>query len=90
MVYKMSINPLKTKGMLMGSNYRLNICQDYNVSSLIEMGVGIDNNLQWNSQIKNVCRKRNMKVNLLKRLSPFVTKDMQQLFYNLYILSQFH
>jgi len=30
-----------------------------------------------------------MKVNLLKRLSPFLTMDMQKLFYNSYILSQF-
>ena len=80
MVYNKQ-NPLKTKFMLIGSNHRLKhspsltLNVEYhlidNVSSQIVMGISIDNNLQWNSQINNVCRKLNMKVNLLKRLSPF-------------------
>jgi len=53
------------------------------------MGKSDDNNPQWNSQINNVCRKLNMKLNLLKRPSPFLTMDIQKLFYNSFILSQF-
>ena len=73
--------PVKTKCMLKGSNHRLkhsprltlNVKKHLveHVSSQIVMGISIDNYLQWNSQINNVCGKLNMKVNLLKRPSPF-------------------
>jgi len=67
--------------MLIGSNHRLkhsprltlnveNHLID-NVSSQIVMGISIDNNLQWNSQINNACRKFNIKVNLLKTTFTF-------------------
>ena len=95
----MYINPLKTKCMLIGSNRRLKHSPKLtlnvenhlidNVSSQIVMGISIENNLQWNSQINNVCRKLNMKVNLFKRFSPFLTMDMKKPFYYSYILSQF-
>ena len=53
------------------------------------MGVKIDNNLKWLSQINHVSKKLNVKVNLLKRLSPFFTIEMKKFFYNAYILPHF-
>ena len=82
--------------MILGSNHRLKHSPDLtlrvenhlieNVSSQAVMGVKIDNNLKWLSQINHVSKKLNMKVNLLKRLSPFLTMEMKKLFYNPYIL----
>jgi len=55
----------------------------------VKLCVKIDNNLKWLSQINHVSKKLNMKVNLLKRLAPFLTMEMKKLFYNAYILSHF-
>jgi len=56
-INKMSINPLKSKCMILGSNHRLKHLPDLtlrvenhlikNVSSQTVMGVKIDNNLKW-------------------------------------------
>jgi len=53
------------------------------------MGVKIDFNLKWLSQINHVSKKINMKVNLLKRHSPFLTMEMKKLFSNTYIFAHF-
>ena len=95
----MAINSTKTKCMLISTSIKLKKCAKLNISvdnHQIEnvscqkiLGVMVQENLKWNAHINHVCKKLNMKLNLLKRISPFLTHDMKKLFYNSYILSQF-
>jgi len=98
-INNMSINPVKTKCMLISSKHRLKrqstlsleIDSHYidNVSSQKVMGIHVENCLQWNVHIRDVCNKLAIKINLLKRLTPFLNTDMKNLFYNAYIIPQF-
>jgi len=49
------------------------------------LGVHFDKNLTWNIHIDNLCKQVNIKINLLKRISHFLTLDMKKLFYTGYI-----
>ena len=80
-INNMSINPVKTKCMHSHFND--------NVSSQKVMGIYVENCLQWNVNIQDVCNKLSIKINLLKRLTPFLNTDMKNLFYNAYIIPQF-
>ena len=94
----MAINPVKSKCMLIGTNRRIkntslkllvDQCELENVTCQKILGVYVDHNLKWNKQYNYVCKKLNMKINLLKRLTPYLTIEMKMIFYNSYILSQF-
>ena len=51
------------------------------------LGVHFDKNLTWNIHIDKLCQQVNIKINLLKRMSHFLTLDMKKLFYTGYISS---
>ena len=60
-----------------------------NVSSQKVMGIYVENCLQWNVHIRDVCNKLSIKINILKRLTPFLNTDIKTFFYNAYIIPQF-
>ena len=52
------------------------------------LGVHLDKNLTWNIHIDKICKQVNIKINLLKRISHFLTLDnMKKVFYTGYISS---
>ena len=76
---KMTLNIDKTSVMTIGTNKRLSNIQDVvlylnntmlsNVKSQKLLGISIDNNLSWNSQINQMCKNISRKITLLKMLS---------------------
>ena len=54
------------------------------------LGVHLDKNLTWNIHIDKLCKQVNIKINLLKRISHFLTLDIRNVFYTGYIPSVIH
>ena len=44
------------------------------------LGVHLDKNLTWNIHIDTLCTQMNIKINLLKRISHFLTLDRRKCF----------
>jgi len=44
------------------------------------LGVHLDKHLTWNIHIDKLCKQVNIKINLLKRISHFLTLDMKKVF----------
>ena len=98
-VNNMAIHPGKTTCMLIGSPHRTRLENDLllkigdthinNVSSQKLLGVIVDKNLKWESQVNAVCKKVNAKLFLLKRIISYLDDGMKTLFYNSYILPIF-
>ena len=96
----MILNPKKSTCMVIGSKKRLKNIPELQLKVLnnkIEnviaervLGLYIDNPLCWKTHVDKVCSKVSSKVHLLKRISNFLTLDMKQLFYNLYIAAFIH
>ena len=98
-INNMALHPQKTKCMIIGSKHnirkghQLKLSIDNlhieNVTSQKVLGVIVDNTLSWNLQVNSVRAKVNSKINLLKRISFYLSHDMKVLFYNAYIMSTF-
>jgi hypothetical protein len=98
-INNMSVHPLKTKCMLIGSRHKLkntsnlyltindNALENVTVQKLL--GVFIDNKLNWHAHIDYVCKNLNRKISLLKHVLYFLTDDMKTIFYNSYLLPIF-
>ena len=95
----MAINPKKTTYMLIGSKHKLKNSRDLNlkiennticrVKTQKLLGTYIDECLTWKTHIDKTCLKLNSKISLLKRINPFLSPKMKELFYNAYITSTF-
>ena len=95
----MAINPSKSKCMVVGSKYKVKKAEELNITINNEsiqnvtnqkiLGVNVDNHLEWNLQIKDVCCRINSKLYMFKMISPYISQDMKLLFYNAYILPIF-
>ena len=57
--------------------------------NIYTIGVVIDRNLSWNSQIEHVKKKINKNIYLLKRLRPFINQRTALLFYKSVIQCNF-
>ena len=55
----------------------------------IILGITIDNKLNFDSHIKNMCKKTGQKLNALSRMSIFLNKDKKKIIFNVIIKSQF-
>ena len=96
---KMALNPNKSTSMLLGSPYNTRRSSDISIKvkgQFIEcvchqklLGLHIDKNLTWNHHIKVVHTKLKSKLALLRRIKPFLNKDMRLLFYNGYVMPIF-
>ena len=95
---KMAINSVKTKAMLLTtSQRRSNMQTNINVSlsgdklEVVDkaklLGVIVDHNLTWKSQIDNVCLKMTKHIALLRRIKPFLSQEMRKTYYMAYIQS---
>jgi hypothetical protein len=95
----MSINPTKSKCMLIGKRHQTKRCSSLNVSFKGEriacsshqkiLGAHVDNNLNWDVQTNVVYNKLNSKLALFRRIKPFLNLEMRKLFYNAYVLPIF-
>ena len=75
-INNMSLNPLKTTCMVIGSPYKLKNTDSlqltindqllHNVTTQKILGIYVDNTLNWHVQVDYVCRKLNNKIALLK------------------------
>ena len=59
-------------------------------SSIIVLGVELDENLNFKNHINNVCNKTSKQINALKRNRRLLNKDCKLLLYNSYITSNFN
>ena len=92
----MVLNPKKCQFMCLGKNkdgqslfYKNNIHLETTASKEL-LGVIIDNNLNFNDHINNICKKAGRKLNALSRLSHLMKKDQKILIYNSFITGQFN
>jgi len=93
----MAIDPSKTVCMTIGPQRKLSKLIELSLSvqgitlQSVEthrlLGVHLDKNLTWNIHIDKLCKQVNIKINLLKRISHFLTLDMKKVFYTGYISS---
>ena len=91
---KMVINADKTKSMLITTRQKrqslvteeLNIQINGTTDSEKLLGVTIDNNMNWNKQIKLTIKKVSSKLALLKRIKKYLPLCTRILFYKAYIL----
>ena len=51
--------------------------------------ITIDSKLNFDSHIKNMCKKTGQKLNALSRMSIFLNKDKKKIIFNVIIKSQF-
>lgn len=96
----MALHPNKTKFISFGSKYKMRKGHQMdlsidnlhieNVTSQKILGVIVDNTLSLDLQMNNVRGKVNSKINLLKRITFYVSHDMKELYYNAYIMSTFN
>ena len=56
------------------------------VSNQILLGLHIDENLNWNTHIDNLCKVVSSKISLLRQLAEYVPLQVQKQFYQGYIL----
>ena len=95
----MSLNPNKTKCMLIATPYRLKNDMDMMLNLTLNglkvemvsvkkiLGIHVENSLSWNVQLSTICSKINSKISLFRRISSYLSDDMRMLFYNAYIMS---
>ena len=96
---RMVVNVEKTKSMIVTSQQKLRNSSDPTLNITIQskqilnvpneklLGVQIDQNLNWNHHVKNVKRTVNFKIAVLRRIRKYLPREIQKVFYNLYIKS---
>ena len=92
----MSLHPTKSKCMVIGTPHKTKTADSLsltingialeNVTVQKLLGIYIDNNLKWHTQIDYVCKKLNCKISLLKNIMFYLTDEMKRMFYNAYVL----
>ena len=93
---KMYIHYQKTSCMTIGTRQRLDgtdhldtKADNINIRSVSNqklLGLHIDENLNWNTHIDNLCKAVSSKVSLLRQLAEYVPLQVQKQFYQGYIL----
>ena len=95
----MVVNVEKTKSMIAASQQKLRSSSDPTLNITIQskqilnvpneklLGVQIDQNLNWNHQVKDVKRTVNFQVAVLRRIRKYLPRDIRKVFYNLYTLN---
>ncbi len=96
---KMKVNVAKTKVMLfctsvkkydpMNFNIYLNDHRLQIVNDIKYLGITIDTHLKWQDHVDNVCKKIGIKLAILRRIKPFLTKDILKTVYNTTVLPLF-
>ena len=86
----MTINPSKTVYMTIGTHRKLSKRIELSLSvqgttlQSVEihrlLGIHLDKALTWDIHINTLCKQVNIKINLLKRISHFLTLDMKKVF----------
>ena len=94
---RMAVNVEKTKSMIVASQQKLRNSSDPTLNITVQskqilnvpneklLGVQIDQNLNWNHQVKNVKRTVNFKIAVLRRIRKYLPRETRKVFYNLYI-----
>ena len=54
------------------------------------LGVDIDYQLNFENHINDLCRKAGQQLNVLKRLSPYLSKLNKRTFFHTFVLSNFN
>ena len=86
----LQLNPDKCK--LLISNYEKDISLILNnkvIESVKLLGVSIDNRLNFNEHVSNLCKKVSTKLHALARVSKFMSQDKLRLLMKAFIESQF-
>ena len=89
---QMKANPDKCH-LLTSSSDKVSICVDnYNIkSSKCEklLGIKIDNKLNFNTHVDEICKKAGQKLNALSRVTPYMDLSKRCLLLNAFFISQF-
>ena len=91
----MKANPSKFQLIIHGVKYNedLNLC--INDSYIIPqdtikiLGLALDDKLNFNTHVKNICKKASMQLNILKRLSKYLNESCRLCIYKSFIASTF-
>ena len=89
---QMKANPDK-RHLLTSSSNKVSICVDnYNIkSSKCEklLGIKIDNKLNFNTHVDEICKKAGQKLNALSRVTPYMDLSKRRILLNAFFISQF-
>ena len=89
---QMKANPDKCH-LLTSSSDKVSICVDnYNIkSSKCEklLGIKIDNKLNFNTHVDEICKKAGQKLNALSRVTPYMDLSKRRILLNAFFISQF-
>ena len=89
---QMKANPDKCH-LLTSSSDKVSICVDnYNIkSSKCEkhLGIKIDNKLNFNTHVDEICKKAGQKLNTLSRVTPYMDLSKRRILLNAFSISQF-
>ena len=97
---RLSLNVAKTELMIIGSRQRLHsqcdeidICIDEKMIKRVDhtksLGLTIDAQLSWSKHVEEICKKASSAIGGLKRVRPFISKDLTVQIYNALILPYF-
>ena len=96
---RLSLNCDKTVCMLIGNRKSLNKCNQLNlnvngkkleqVNYVKYLGVSVDAELNWNTQVESVCKKVSKMVSFMGRLRHIINEQSMNLIYKSFILPQF-
>ena len=97
---RLSLNVAKTELMIIGSRRRLHAqCDEIDISideKMIQrvdhtksLGLTIDSQLSWSKHVGEICKKASSAIGALKRVRPFISKDVAVQICNALILAHF-
>ena len=97
---RLSLNVAKTELMITGSRQRLNAqCEEIDISiddktikrvdRTKSLGLTIDAQLSWSKHVDEICKKASSAIGALKRVRPFISKEVAVQIYNALILPHF-
>ena len=90
----MILNPNKCSFMVLGQNNPQELTfENFTLKNTKEekvLGITIDNELKFDTHLKNICKKANQKLSVLSRISNYMSTNHSKLLVNSFIKSQFN
>ena len=72
-------------------NFEIKVCDDVveSVQVFKYLGVYMDINLNWHTQVKKISKKISSKIGILRRVKPFLTIDLSKTMFYTIVLPHF-
>ena len=94
---QMIVNPDKFEAMVLGRhkqkekiNLNINEAEIKGQNSVTLLGVEIDNELNFNNHISNICKKAGNKINAISRIQNFLDQKEKEALVNTFVYSNFN